>query len=205
MLHRTLQIAVISGLFLGGSVALADAPLELVSENYRLIAPTLSGGGAVDLESTASSPTIGFAGATIGQSSPLGISSSDSGLQLESGFWPIVAGYVPPDGADTDGDGVPDSEDNCPLAPNGPDAGPNNQFDSDGDGVGDVCECSGPAFHDGDANRDEVVDGADYTVWADHYGATGALGPDGGDFNCDDSVDGADYTIWADHYGAGAD
>jgi hypothetical protein len=58
MLHRTLQIAVISGLFLGGSVALADAPLELASENHRLIAPTLGGGGAVDLESTASSPTI---------------------------------------------------------------------------------------------------------------------------------------------------
>jgi MYXO-CTERM domain-containing protein len=89
---RAVAVAASLCLILGGaSVALADAPLELISEHYTLIAPTLSGGGAVDLESTAPSPSIGFAGATIGQSSPLGISSSDSGMQLESGFWPIVA------------------------------------------------------------------------------------------------------------------
>jgi hypothetical protein len=35
---------------------------------------------------------------------------------------------------DTDGDGVPDADDNCPSVPN-PD-----QADSDGDGVGDACE-----------------------------------------------------------------
>ena len=88
---RAVAIAASLCLILGGSsTALADAPLELISENYTLFAPTLSGGGAVDLESTAPSPSIGFAGATIGQSSPLGFSSSDSGMQLESGFWPIV-------------------------------------------------------------------------------------------------------------------
>ena len=36
--------------------------------------------------------------------------------------------------ADSDGDGVPDSEDCCPTVPN-PD-----QEDSDGDGVGNACE-----------------------------------------------------------------
>jgi choice-of-anchor C domain-containing protein len=41
---------------------------------------------------------------------------------------------------DTDGDGVPDSEDNCPLTSN-PD-----QSDWDGDGIGDVCD--GPAAKD---------------------------------------------------------
>jgi hypothetical protein len=186
-------------LLLSGSVALADAPLELASDNYKLIAPTLSGGGAVDLQSTAPSPTIGFAGATIGQSSPLGISTSSSGLQLESGFWPIVASYVPPDGTDTDGDGLTDSEDNCPLIANG------DQLDGDHDGIGDACECSGPDFYNGDANLDGSVDGADYTVWADSYGSVGDLGADRGDFNCDNLVDGADYTIWADNYGAGSD
>lgn len=34
---------------------------------------------------------------------------------------------------DTDGDGVPDSADNCPIDWN------SDQLDSDGDGVGDVC------------------------------------------------------------------
>ena len=38
---------------------------------------------------------------------------------------------------DTDGDGVPDDEDNCPLVPN-PD-----QADSNNDGVGDACSGGG--------------------------------------------------------------
>ncbi len=35
---------------------------------------------------------------------------------------------------DTDGDGIPDGEDNCPSVPN------NSQADADGDGFGDACE-----------------------------------------------------------------
>ena len=41
--------------------------------------------------------------------------------------------------ADTDGDGVPDSGDNCPLVANG------NQRDTDGDGIGNVCDPDGVA------------------------------------------------------------
>ena len=45
---------------------------------------------------------------------------------------------------------------------------------------------------------DGCVDGADYTLWADHYGGPGDWA--GGDFSGDGFVDGADYTIWADNY-----
>ncbi len=50
----------------------------------------------------------------------------------------------------------------------------------------------------GDANLDGSVDGADYTIWADHYFQAG--GWEEGDFSGDGIVDGADYTIWADNY-----
>ncbi len=58
----------------------------------------------------------------------------------------------------------------------------------------------------GDTQPDGVVDGGDYTIWADNYGNS-PVPPwsEGGwvvaNFNEDNGVDGADYTIWADHYG----
>jgi hypothetical protein len=49
---------------------------------------------------------------------------------------------------DTDGDGVPDSRDNCPLAKN------TDQTDSDHDGMGDACDvCPLDAHNDVDADR----------------------------------------------------
>jgi len=61
----------------------------------------------------------------------------------------------------------------------------------------------------GDANVDGRIDGADYTIWADNYGATGlpAFSDGGlayGNFNDDDVVNGSDYTLWADNYLFGA-
>jgi hypothetical protein len=47
-------------------------------------------------------------------------------------------------GADTDGDGVPDSTDNCDTVANP------SQTDTDGDGIGDACEATPPADADGD-------------------------------------------------------
>ena len=41
---------------------------------------------------------------------------------------------------DRDADGVVDALDNCVITANGPGGGPNNQLDSDGDGLGDVCD-----------------------------------------------------------------
>ncbi len=55
----------------------------------------------------------------------------------------------------------------------------------------------------GDANRDNQVDGADYTVWADNFLQTGQAWSTG-DFNGDGKVDGADYTVWADHFAPAA-
>ncbi len=57
-----------------------------------------------------------------------------------------------------------------------------------------------PPWPPGDANCDGQIDGADYTIWADHYKQAGGWGQ--ADFNADNFVDGADYTIWADHYDA---
>jgi hypothetical protein len=41
---------------------------------------------------------------------------------------------------DRDGDGRVDALDNCVVADNGPGQGPNNQIDSDNDGLGNVCD-----------------------------------------------------------------
>ncbi|MBX7072872.1 MAG: hypothetical protein K1X71_06955 [Pirellulales bacterium] len=51
----------------------------------------------------------------------------------------------------------------------------------------------------GDASLDGRVSGADYTIWADHFKATGATWGQG-DFTGDGIVSGADYTVWADHF-----
>jgi hypothetical protein len=52
----------------------------------------------------------------------------------------------------------------------------------------------------GDANRDGLVNEADYTVWFSHYNQD-FQGPSFGDFNNDNIVDGADYVIWLNNYG----
>lgn len=54
----------------------------------------------------------------------------------------------------------------------------------------------------GDANFDGLVDGADYTIWADNFLQSPRVFAQG-DFSHDSIVDGADYTIWADHFDPG--
>jgi hypothetical protein len=55
----------------------------------------------------------------------------------------------------------------------------------------------------GDYNDDDVVDGADYTVWRNAFG-----GPGGGlaaDGNMNNQIDTGDYTVWRRHYGDSID
>ncbi|MHC4346127.1 MAG: thrombospondin type 3 repeat-containing protein, partial [Planctomycetota bacterium] len=82
-----------------------------------------------------------------------------------------------------DGDGVPDTDDNCILVPNGttiPDAGGNSQLDSNGDGYGNIC--------DADLNDDLVVNGLDVGPFVEQFGTSG---PDA-DLNGDGVVNGLD-------------
>jgi hypothetical protein len=91
---------------------------------------------------------------------------------LSGAAYVVFGPSVPPD---TDGDGVPDLEDNCPLVPNSanedrdgdalgdlcdncPDHGNPEQTDTDADGVGDACDRVGP-FRRGDADGSGDVPG----------------------------------------------
>ena len=73
---------------------------------------------------------------------------------------------------DTDGDGVPDSVDNCIDLPNP------NQADCDDDGIGDVCELAdGPQIDDnGNGVPDDCEGDIPTTLWINefHYDNTGA-------------------------------
>lgn len=91
---------------------------------------------------------------------------------------------------DTDGDGITDSEDNCPLVAN-PD-----QFDADGNGYGDACEtnefpltpCINPYFNTLDRDGDGFPDRRDYcpsTPSADNRDSDG----DGVGDACDENDD----------------
>ncbi len=57
----------------------------------------------------------------------------------------ITVTAAQPEESDTDGDGIPDAEDNCPTVANP------NQLDTDGDGQGDACDTD----DDNDGNPDE--------------------------------------------------
>jgi hypothetical protein len=70
---------------------------NMSSASFELRNGTLSGGGAVGLQSTDPASSLGPAGTTIGQSSPLGVSQGpSSGISLEGGFWPSVVAVPEP-------------------------------------------------------------------------------------------------------------
>ena len=107
-----------------------------------------------------------------------------------------------PFSGDWDGDGLVEAADIDELFANLGD--PAYDLDGDGDADSDdvdylIHEVLGTEY--GDANLDGLVEGADYTLWADNYLQPGGWAE--GDLTGDGFVEGADYTIWADNYGFG--
>jgi len=139
------------------------APPEMVTavaidpSNGRLIGRTLinaDGNGSIDLG--------GFGGNFI-----VRVASADGTSQ-----------QVARTETDTDGDGVPDSRDNCTLVPN-PD-----QRDSDGDGYGDAC--------DADVNNDGIVNSIDLALVRTAFGGRG---PNRADLNGDGLINALDLAL----------
>jgi hypothetical protein len=95
--------------------------------------------------------TIGRLKGTIGQSSPLGNLTGFTTLTMaRTGFWPIAAMVDCNDPDDLDCDGLENSIDRCPYFNS------QDQTDTDGNGIGDVCECSDQSG-DGRVNVSDIV------------------------------------------------
>ncbi len=86
-------------------------------------------------------------------------------------------------GLDTDGDGIPDSEDNCTLLANP------TQCDSDGDNFGNHC--------DGDLNNSSFTNSQDYVLFRAQLGQP-SVDPtyNQADLNCSGSVNSQDYVLF---------
>ena len=99
---------------------------------------------------------------------------------------------------DVDGDGIPNSSDNCPDYYN------QSQIDiypQGGNGIGDLCECEGDFECDGDC------DGTDATQFKTDFGRSIFNKPCNnnsqcyGDFDCDGDCDGTDATSFKVDFG----
>jgi hypothetical protein len=120
-----------------GAAARAGAQVELVAPSLlTLRAPALTAGTRLDMAPDAPG-AVGRVAASIGQSSPPGRLTGFTSLTLlRTGFWPIAALVDCNDPADRDCDGLTDDVDLCPYFNS------QDQTDSDGNGIGNVCECS---------------------------------------------------------------
>ena len=106
--------------------------------------------------------------------------------QFRSTTWVTAAA------ANSDSDGIPDAQDNCIQAPNGPlirDAGGNSQWDTDGDGYGNRC--------DGDLNSSGQVTAADYAMLRSVLNQSAGASPTAAnaDMNGSGTVTAADYAV----------
>jgi cysteine-rich repeat protein len=68
-----------------------------------------------------------------------------------------------------------------------------------GDGCSETC-LSEVSLIPGDANRDWIVDGVDFSIWAANLGKNVTPG-DGADFNFDGMINADDYDVWLIRYG----
>jgi hypothetical protein len=102
---------------------------------------------------------------------------------------------------DSDEDGVPDAEDNCPTTPN-----PNQEdtYPPQKNGIGDACDC------EGNFDCDQDVDAEDVTRFLADFGRGRYFQPcvDGnpcnGDVTCDGDVDAGDVEMFLEDLGRGA-
>ncbi len=87
---------------------------------------------------------------------------------------------------DSDGDNIPDADDNCRLTAN------SNQRDSDADGYGNACDC--------DLNNDGSVNMGDFAQFRMYWGSGEAVA----DFNGDGAVNMGDFSILRVRWGTAA-
>ncbi len=193
-----------------------------VSEGTSFASPAVAGCGALLLEqddlrtpadltslmlaspTTITDPGTGFSFPRLDCADALGLGPGDDdsdfdGITVDDGDnCPTVANALQGDVEAIAGDGIGDRCDVCVFVED-PD-----QTDTDMDGLGDACECTGPDLWPGDVDGNGVVDDqSDLFILEFNFGDTGVT-PSQGDQNCDDSVDGADYTLWADNFGRDA-
>lgn len=115
---------------------------------YSLIGRWSTNPNVLDSSSVASAPFfVGSAATLTAPTAPslstefyLFLAENDGGFGDNAGAYSVSASWTQkatcaPDG---DGDGVPDTVDNCPTTPNA------DQSDRDGDGVGDACDSTCP-------------------------------------------------------------
>ena len=96
--------------------------------------------------------------------------------------------------SDMDGDGVCNGDDNCLKTANP------KQYDTDGDGLGDACDC--------DYDQSNMVDEGDYLLFQKHFGETvvdpepGEVGNGIFDHNEDDVINIMDYLAFQAAFGS---
>jgi hypothetical protein len=98
----------------------------------------------------------------------------------DPGFY---AGYECALDQDSDSDGVWDYEDNCPLTAN------LDQWDGDGDGIGNACDC--------DLSNDGMVNTNDFMMFRGVWNSADSAA----DFNADGSVNTQDFMIFRGKWG----
>jgi hypothetical protein len=99
---------------------------------------------------------------------------------------------------DSDGDGVPDDDDNCPNTPN---PFQEDTYPPQGNGIGDACDCECDFDCDGDVDADDVAS------FLTDFGRSVLLhpcsntDPCNGDSNCDSNVDAPDVEKFLEDFG----
>jgi hypothetical protein len=106
--------------------------------------------------------------------------ADDTTAAVDPGFYTWYCA----EGNDADGDGVADHLDNCPLTGN------IDQWDGDGDGIGNACDC--------DLTNDGMVNQIDFMQFRSAWGSADPVA----DFNADGNVNHADFMMLRGQWGS---